>query len=244
MKKNCLASVLLLLTVAILLSACAGGAPTLEFENGAFRDSNKELAFHCAPVCYRAASANDQDDAVAIVKSPLHGEAPLYTVEGMDASIWLSSADHTLYYAEGTELPSLAQLKPTLVANALAGFSVSVISDARTIADLVEIYEKGTTVPRQKIIPMHEERYEMVFSSDTYVGILYVLECWRFTEDVLVYAKLDANGQIPADLYPGIHAEIVNGEAVFNLGKTIVYDRYADVCYPVGSAYDAYFPIN
>ena len=84
----------------------------------------------------------------------------------------------------------------------------------------------------------------MVFSSDTYTGVLYVLECWRFTDDVKVYAKLDANGQIPADLYPGIQAEIVNGEAVFNLGKTLVYDRYTELCYPLGSAYDAYFPMS
>lgn len=243
MKRTYLASVLLLLTVAILLSACSGGAPTLEFENGAFRDPNKVLAFHCAPICYRAASANSKANAVAIVKTSL-AETPLYSIEGLDSALWLSAEDHTLYHAEGTELPTLSQLKPTQISNTLADFGVSVITDTQAIADLVETYEKGTTVPRQKIIPMHEARYEMVFSSETYAGILYVLECWRFSEDVLVYARLDGSGRIPADLYPGIHAEIVNGEAVFNLGKTLVYDRYADVCYSVGSAYDAYFPMN
>lgn len=244
MKRRIFAGTALVLLLAIMLSACSGGAVKLQYENGAYRNAEKGLAFRCAPICYRAASAMVDDGAVAILKSDYDADVMLYAIEGLDSKLWMASEDHTLYCGDGVVLPTLAQMKPTLVTNSQAGFGIAVISDAREIADLIETYEKGSTVPSVKIIPVPQERYEMVFSSDTYTGVLYVLECWRFTDDVKVYAKLDANGQIPADLYPGIQAEIVNGEAVFNLGKTLVYDRYTELCYPLGSAYDAYFPMS
>lgn len=232
-----------LLVCAILLSSCSGGAVKLKFDNGAFRNDREGMAFHYAPICYRAASAKKKDGAVAILQSG-SDDVMLYAIEDMDAQKWLTDENFMLYYGEGETLPTLAQLKPTLITNSQAGFGITVIDDPTEIADLLETYEKGTSVPSQKIIPMKDERYEMVFSSNTYPGILYLLECWRFSEEVIVYSTLDENGQIPTDLYPGIRAEIVNGTAAFYLGKTLLYDRHADVCYPLGSAYDAYFPLS
>ena len=66
-------------------------------------------------------------------------------------------------------------------------------------------------------------------------------------EDVLmddianVYAKLNADGSIP-DLYPGIKSEITEqGEAVFHLGKNLMYDRANDCFYAVGEVLESYF---
>ena len=233
-----------LLLCLVLFTACASkGAVTLKYENGAYRNAEKGMAFLCAPICYRASSARVSEGAVAVLVSDYADNKYLYAIDNADSAKWLSTEDFTLYCAEGILLPSLAQMQPTLITNAQAGFGVSVINDELIIADIVETYEKGTTVPRAKIIPPVDERYEMVFSSDIYKGVLYVLECWRFTEDVKVYAKLTADGSVP-DYYPGIQAEIVNGEAVFNLGKTLIYDRAADTCYPIGSSYNDYFPIE
>lgn len=233
----------LILLCITLFTACSRGAIKLKYENGAYRNADKDMAFRCAPICYRASSALLDDGAVAVLVSDYDTDKHLYAIENADPAKWLSSEDFTLYCADGVLLPSLAQMKPTLITNSQAGFGVSVIHDEAIIADLIETYEKGTTVPSAKIIPSVAERYEMVFSSDIYKGVLYVLECWRFTEDVKVFAKLTDDGKIP-ELYPGLQAEIVNGEAVFHLGKTLVYDRSAEVCYPIGNSLNDYFPIG
>ena len=104
----------------------------------------------------------------------------------------------------------------------------------------MEIFEKGTTVPAGKIIPSPESRCELLFSSSVYPGLAYSLEYWKFAADVDVYAPLTPSGEIP-NLYPGIRAEIVNGEAVFHLGNALIYDRAEDRVYSIGTLLDSYF---
>lgn len=231
-----------LLAALLLLSSCSGGAMKLTYENGAYRNSKKGAAFLAAPACYRAVS-RAQDEIVAKIERKSGGDIELYAIEGMDSALWLTDKSYTLYYSEGTSLPALWEMKINRVSickTDVYTFPLGSIDNRAEIDDLIDIYRNGTTIPRAKIIPSPSSRSELLFFSEQYPGISYSLEYWKFDEGVDVYAPLTEDGSIP-DLYPGIRAEIVNGEAVFRLGKALVYDRDADRMYAVGNIIESYF---
>lgn len=236
----------LLLALAALLSACSAGAMELKFENGALRDEKKEVAFLTAPFNYKAV-AIELDRQVAIIKSSKGADVPLYAVKGMDRTKWLAKEDYTLYYSADVKLPTLSEMQVTSVS--VSRVSSTVLETGRLeskaeIDDLVEIYEKGTTIPRNKVAATSSARFELLFFSDTYEGIAYSLEYWKFDSEVVIYAALTESGEIPS-LYPGISASIeeISGErvAVFHLGKGLIYDRTRDCVYAVGSVVEDYF---
>ncbi|MBE6633781.1 MAG: hypothetical protein E7620_05510 [Ruminococcaceae bacterium] len=235
----------LCLSLVLLLSACSGGAYTLTYSNGAYRNEKQNAAFVLAPLCYRAASALT-DETVAVIKSSYGKDVPLYAIEGMDTAKWLTDDQFDVYCNEQLALPSLSQMNASYVTLSYITypFEIGRIEKAAEIADLVDRYENGTSIPAAKIIPPPENRFELLFFSNTYKGLAYSLEYWKFSEEVLVHAKLTEDGQIP-NLYPGVTAtiEVVNGvsEAVFHLGSGLVYDRTQDLFFPMGTQLESYF---
>lgn len=231
----------LLLVCAALLVSC-GGATELTYENGAYRNEKSGAAYVMAPLCYRAISRLDAEEIAKIVGTK--SEKILYAIEGLDSSLWLTDENFDLYYSETLNLPELWEMNVTDISLCLSGayaVPVATIEQAAQIADVVETYEKGTTIPGDKVIPQPETRYEMLFLSSDYPGIAYVLEYWKFAQEVDVYAKLNEDGSVP-DLYPGIKSEInEQGEAVFHLGENLVYDRANDCFYAVGGVLESYF---
>ena len=245
MKHSVVRLLALALACMALLSSCSGGAFTLTYSNGAYRNEKQGVAYRWAPTNYRAVSAKT-DETVAVIKSERSADVPLYAIGDMDPALFLTDSTYSIYYSEKTTLPTLAELKPTYVTLSFMtyAFEIGRIENKAEIDDLVEIYSKGTTVPAAKVIPSPESRYELLFFSDTYKGISYALEYWKFAEEVVLYTRLTAEGGIP-DTYPGIHATIeeVSGErvAVFHLGSGLVYDRSQDCFYAIGSILESYF---
>lgn len=236
----------LLLALAALLTACSAGAMELKFENGALRDEKNEVAFLTAPFNYKAVAV-DPDRQVAIIKTSKGADVPLYAVEGMDRTKWLAKEDYTLYYSADVKLPTLSEMQVTYVAVSRvssAALETGRLESKAEIDDLVETYEQGTTIPRDKVTATPSARFELLFFSDTYAGISYSLEYWKFDSEVVVYAALTESGEIPS-LYPGINASIeeISGErvAVFRLGKGLIYDRVQNCVYAVGSVVEDYF---
>ena len=226
---------------APLLTSCAGGAVKLTYENGAYRNEKSGLAFVTAPICYRAVSRRS-DEVIAKIAAKQGSDVLLYAIDGMDSSKWLTDDSFAVYYGEAAGLPTLRGMQCSRATLCMSGsytYPLGTIEKQEEIDDLVEIYELGTTVPSSKIIPQPEKRYELLFLSELYPGLAYSLEYWKFNEEVYVYTPLDENGEIP-DLYPGIRAEIVNGEARFQLGTSLVYDRSADRCYAIGNILESY----
>lgn len=224
-----------------LLTSCAGGAVKLTYEGGAYRNEKSGAAFVNAPICYRAVSRRN-DEVIARIVSKQGSDILLYAIDEMDSSRWLTDDDFSVYYSEAAALPTLREMQCNSATLCISGsytYPLGTIDKQAEIDDLVEIYELGTTVPSSKIILQPEKRYELLFTSELYPGLAYSLEYWKFTEEVYIYAPLDENGEIP-DLYPGIHAEAVNGEARFQLGTSLVYDRSADRCYAIGSILESY----
>ncbi len=236
----------LLLVLAALLSACSAGAMELKFENGALRDEKNDVTFLSAPFNYKAV-AIEPDRQVAIIKTSKGADVPLYAVEGMDRAKWIAREDYTLYYRSDVSLPTLREMQVTYVTvSRVSGTALEAgrLESRAEIDDLVETYEQGTTIPRDKVTVTPAARFELLFFSDTYAGISYSLEYWKFDSEVIVYAALTESGEIPS-LYPGISASIeeVSGErvAVFRLGKGLIYDRVQNCVYAVGSVVEDYF---
>ena len=240
MKKRT-AALCLLLVCAALFASC-GGAMKLSYENGAYRDGKSGAAFLAAPVCYRAVSRLDAEEIARIEST--RGDRVLYAIEGMDSTLWLTDENFDVYYSETLTLPALWEMNITRISQCQSGayaVPLHTIDRAEQIADVVETYQKGTTIPGDRIIPSPEARYELLFQSSDYPSIAYVLEYWTFAQGVDVYAPLNADGSIP-DLYPGIRSEITEqGEAVFHLGQYLMYDRANDCFYAVGEVLNSYF---
>ena len=235
----------LCLSLILLLTSCSGGAYDLIYSNGAYRNEKQNTAFVLAPLCYRAVSALTEE-TVAVIKNSYGSDVPLYAIEGMDTTKWLTDEQFDVYCDENLALPKLSQMNTVYITLSYITypFEIGRIEKASEIADLVGRYENGTSIPASKIIPAPENRFELLFFSSTYQGIAYSLEYWKFSEEVLVHAKLTENGEIP-NLYPGVTAtvEVVNGvsEAVFHLGTGLVYDRTQDLFFPMGSQLESYF---
>jgi len=232
--------ILLLAAAAALFSACSGGAVKLSYENGAFRNSKTGAAYLQAPVCYRAVSIR-KNQVVAKLNGVPEENSALYAIGDMDSEKWLADQTYAVYYGEGEPLPTLREMNVNCVTLCQIGAynaAIGVLEGRAEIEDLVDIYERGTTVARSAVVPSAGSRFELLFSSETYPGLYYVLEYWKYAEEVVIYAQLE-NGEIPSG-YPG-RAEIVNGEAAFHLGTGLVYDRSADRFYAIGDILESYF---
>ena len=230
----------LLLAGLVLLTSC-GGAAELHYADGAYRNEKDGTAFVLAPLCYRALSRLEDEEIARIVGT--RNEKPLYAIEGMDSALWLTDENFDLYYSESVALPELWEMRVTRISQCVSGayaLPLRTITRSEQIDDVIETYRLGTTVPGEEIIPQPASRYELVFESSDYPGIAYVLEYWTFTEDVEVYAPLNADGSLP-DLYHGLEAEIRNGEAVFQLGRYLMYDRVSDRVYVMKDILESYF---
>ncbi len=236
----------LLLALAALFSACSAGAAELKFENGVLRDEKGEKTYLAAPGNYKAVAIRSNKQ-IAIIKPSKGSDIPLYAVDGMDPNSWLAREDYVLYYSSDITLPTLREMNTKYIT--ISRVSESAIEEKRLekkveIDDLVDIYERGTTISRDKISDTPATRFELLFFSEVYPGIAYSLEYWKFDAEVIVYAALTDAGEIP-DLYPGINASIeeIDGErvAVFRLGKGLIYDRIRNCVYAVGSVVEDYF---
>ena len=231
----------LFLVCLAVLTSCSGGAYDLTYENGAYRNGKKKAAFIEASVNYMAASYFE-NEIVAKIRTKT-GEKALYAIEDMDKKLWLSGEDRTLYYSESVTLPALWEMDVVRIMldrnGGMLTYLNPTIENAAEIDDVVDIIRNGITIPRDKVVFDPVARCKLLFSSQTYPGLLYALEYWEFSKDVDIYETL-TDGK-PTNDYPGT-LEIVDGEAVFHLGtNALVYDRNANVFYSFGDVLGAYF---
>lgn len=250
MKKQLLRLLPLLLACAALLSACSGGSYDLHYADGAYSNSRREVSFRCAPACYRAVSAI-RGETVAMIRSEVGENVPLYEIEGMDTALWLTDDSYVLYYEDKATLPTLRQLNPAYVALSYVSYPIEIsrLENKNSVDGLITLYETTPAISGDRIsssLPDTRERFELLFFTNDrqHAGISYSLEYWKFDSPVLIYAKLNADGTAP-DTCPGITPSIeeVSGEtvAVFRLGTGLVYDRSAHSFYPFGSQLEAFF---
>ena len=221
-KRTSLCLLALLLVCTALFSACGKSAYTLTYADGAFENAKKELAFQEAPVCYRAASAL-KGETVANISGFRPNDIPLYAIEGMDADEFLTDDSFTLYYEKGVKLPTLTELNTSHISLSELGNDVAMeidrLEDTAAIGELVTMITDGTSYPSQKLAAYSPKRFEILFFSQDYEGIIYVLEYWKYTDTTTF---LD------------------NGQEI-NVGKGVVYNRAADRFYIMGDVLENHF---
>ena len=241
MNKNLFRALLLLLCAVTLFSSC-GKPPKMEVENGNYTNKKSGVTYLRASLNYEAVSIT-KSKTVARVAQRKIDDIILYEIENVAPETLLATENYELFYAKGTTLPTLWEMNPNKVLITQTGtisFATATIEDGADIASLVELYRNGVSFSEKDMLAgMTPERYDLKFASTEYPAFYYTLTYRRYTEDVKIYVEVeDPNNFVSA--YPGVEVTIENGEAVYNFGKEILYDRVTGKCYATGDTVSKY----
>lgn len=241
MKRKVFRAFLLLLCMVTLFTSC-GKPPKLEVENGNYTNKKSGVTYLRASMNYEAVSIVKGKTVARVAQDKLD-DIILYEIDNTAPEKLLATEDYELFYAKGTTLPTLWEMHPTKVLITQTGtisFSNATIEDAIDVAALVELYRNGVSFQETDMLAgMTPERYDLKFASTEYPAFYYTLTYRRYTEDVKVYVSVDdPNNFVPA--YPGVEVTIEDGDAVYNFGKEILYDRVTGSCYAVGDTVSKY----
>lgn len=201
---------------ACLLCACAGSGTALTYGDGAYRSRDGKTAYLEAPVTYYALSALT-DKTVATINRTGASDIPLYAIEGAEKSRYLTDGDLMLYYAEGTTLPTLAELgatKLTLYAyaeNRTGRKPMATLTNQEQVADLVRRATEDEKIPAHSITAELYHRMELLFTAEGNTAFGIMLEYRKFSVDI------DGHGM------------------------NFIYDRITRTYTPVGDVLENYF---
>ncbi len=225
MKKSILLRVSALLMVSMLL--LCGCTRKLTYQDGAYRNEATGASFCKASMNYRAQSIVREPVIFNLSRNKKQDPTPLYAIDGLSESDFLTDESFTLYYNSSFTLPSLVQMNPDTVYMRLSGDQTGSMAgylgegQKAAIDDLVDILTNGTSHSGNKIALAPTTCYELLFASEEYPGIFFVLEYWTYDEDV---TYIDDAGEI-------------------ELKQGIVYDVVADRFFVMGEILEGYFNI-
>lgn len=200
-----------------LLVSCSRKTTVLTWRDGAYRSEDGKTAFLEAPVTYYALSALTDSSPVTIRRSGV-SNVPLYTIEGAPLSRYLADENLMLYYAEGTELPTLADLGATKIV--LYQYSdtrvtrqlMATLTNREQVDDLVRRASAGgDRISADRVTAELYHRMELLFINEDAPAFGIMLEYRKFSVDV--------EGQ----------------------GKNFLYDRVSKTYIPVGDVLESYF---
>ena len=226
MKKGILLRVSALFMASLLLfCACAKKPKTLTYSDGAYRNEAENASFCKASMNYRAQSIIRDTVIFNASRSSKQEPTPLYAIEGLSTSDFLTDESFTLYHSSAITLPSLSDMDPCAIymrvsgdpTGSLMGYLGEDRKDA--IDDLLDIFKNGTSHPGNKISVAPTECYELLFESKAYPGFFFVLEYWTYGESV---THIDEAGEI-------------------EVKKGIVYDIETDRFFVMGEILEGYF---
>ena len=226
MKKGLLLRISSLFVASLLLfCACSKKAPNLTYKDGIYQNEAGDAFFCKASMNYRAQSIL-RDTVIFNLSRPTGQElTPLYAIDGLPSSDWLTDDSFTLYHNSTITLPSLAEMNPNAVYMRLSGDPTGSLlgyldeENKNEIDDLVEILTNGTSHPGSKIAVAPTECYELLFESAEYPGFFFVLEYWAYDEGTKC---IDEAGEI-------------------EIKKGIVYDIETDRFFVMGEILEGYF---
>lgn len=236
----------IVLSCACLLVSCK--TPTLEYEDGGFRNPQTDISYYSTSPNYFARPA-DGDPYAKIKVDGGGADILLYEIDGVDPERYLVSNDYRVYAAAGAALPELYDLPCVRVGiyDTQVSSNDGNITDEEGILALKELQKTGTFV-NQNVIGFYiqensENWYDLHFMGEgAYKGVYYQLKYGVFNTDVIVidFLQRDANGDI-VDLYPGIPYEVVreeyNGQMYdairYNFGREILCDTTTGNCYRI-----------
>ena len=212
----------LLLAIVSVLSVCScSRVPSLTPNaQGGYVNEKTDVVYYPAPDCYEA-KYYLVEEAVAI-----NDGVQFYAVEGVEAEKWLYSPDFgILLYAEGEMLPTIDELQPTQISVKVddGGImkTVSDISDATKITEILDAYKNGETLeyPGKKA----NYKFDLKIYSEQYSWIVYNLMFVQYAEDLTVNVK-------------GEDGEVT----LVNYGKNFIYNRAEDRFVAIGDELQQY----
>ena len=219
------------LCLCLLLSACTGLPKFTIRDDGGLYNTKSKQSYASAPYCYRAYTYNT-NDVVGVYVEWDGTEQNLYRVTG--SGNYYCNAYYEIYLPEGEKLPTLSELHVTKIDICKSDeqlYADASYTSGDDIADILDTFQ-GVAIPYSRISRFADGYYLILFA-DIDLGLILELEYLTYEEPLILYEPLNADGSAPA-LY-GVEPTIeeVSGEqvAVYNLGKYLLLDRSAGVCY-------------
>lgn len=232
---------LLLVGLLLLSLGACSSVPKLETGDGRYHNAATGVTYLQAPPCYRAASYK-QDAAIAKIAESKVDDVILYQInESLSPDALLATDRFDLFYAEGTTLPTLAEMAPHRVHVGLSDaitVTFSMITNASEIAELVSLYGGALSFSESEVIwlLLDKTSYELRFESKAYDGIYYYLDYYHCSEEVLIEELVeDMDSFTPR--FSGVEVTFsdYNGAtyAAYHFGYGILRDPATGLCYPV-----------
>ncbi len=184
MKASFIRKSLLTLLAAVLcalsLSACK---TTLKpGENGLYDDKNKITYSHASTV-YEATALVKKYGKLALSSKESY---ELYIIPGADPTEMLATEDYNIVYAEGTAMPTLTEMAPTILRICVDSSEnvreVGTVSDGAAVISLVQAFTNGENLPYPAASPLRS--YKVRFESVKYPGFFYTLTYVEYGDDV------------------------------------------------------------
>ena len=237
----------LLLLLLLLLTSCAS-VPKLEAEGGRYRNTKTGITYLEAPLCYKAASYQ-QSKAVARISEKKVEDVVLYQInDTLSPEQFLTTARFDLFYAEGTTLPTLAEMDPYRVhlgqSDAIT-VTFSLITEAKDIAALLSLYAGELHFAESEVlwVLMNVEKYELRFESEDFDGLYYYLDYYQCSEEVVIEEPIEdpesfthrfAGVEVTVSEYKGQYY------AAYHFGHGILRDPATGICYPAWNLLSPY----
>lgn len=185
MKLSHLRSTLLLalaLLVCILpLTACK--ATLKPGENGLY-DSQSKISYSHASTVYEATELLREYGKLAVTDKESY---KLYTIPGADPHQMLATEDYNIVYANGTVMPTLTEMAPSLIHVCVEGtdslLALYHVEDAAVVASLANDYVNGEDLTYYPAVaPLRS--YTVRFASTQYPGFYYTLTYLEYGEEL------------------------------------------------------------
>ncbi len=165
--------------LALSLSAC--GVTVKQGDNGLY-DKKNDIRYINASTVYEATG---QGKAYGKLQLTDEVSLDLFVIPNVDPKAYIATEDNNILYASTLKMPTLAEMAPTALHVCVDGSTahqIMTITDAASIASLIQTYTAGSDLKNPSIRP--QKTYRVRFESPTYPGFYYTLTYIEYAEDL------------------------------------------------------------
>lgn len=212
--------VLCLLLILLTTISFASCTMTLKEENGKLIDTQNNITYIAAPICFEP-SRTEYEVYAKTSKS----KTELYPISGQSTSDWISELYEGiggLWYSDKLTLPTLETFgtdKIYICVESTITTALGQITDEADINALIDAYKSG----EKCAVPSSGKSYKLKFESDEYPGIYYNLLY------ILNMTTIEPTDEEASVIYYYGH---------------YIYDRSTQTCVDVGEVLEKYIPYS
>lgn len=240
MKRKIVCLLALLLSVLLVCSSCSS-VTVMEMKDGLFVNPDTGVSYRAAPANYESKSVN-KSQLIACLANDAMEENYLYAIEGVSTERFLTTIYNDIFYADGTELPTLRGMDANRVLftqTKVLTASLVQIEDKAVLSKLTEAYE-GMSFDSELMIfeddCVRSLDFRLKFESELYSALYYTLDYHSYSHEITLWEPIDSVDNFEI-LYPGV--EVTTAEengylyAVYHFGTDFLYDHVTGLCYPL-----------